>query len=123
MVKSKQYFLRKIHVFSGIVAVDPETLHSSITGLIHSKLDTVKCLSPGPEDSVKVSSNTVDWNPLTVASDRTLQSFGWSNRGQQITRGLVSTGPSSSRSSHLVVLKDRWQTEAEACQDPSETGV
>lgn len=72
----------------------------------------------GPEDSMKIPSYTVDWDLPTLASDRTLQSFGLSNRGQQITRGSVSAGTSSARSSHLG---DRWQTEAEACQDPSET--
>ncbi|XP_075892081.1 centrosomal protein 295 isoform X3 [Nelusetta ayraudi] len=72
----------------------------------------------GPEDSMRVPSYTVDWDLPTVASDRTLQSFGLSNRGQQMTRGSVSAGTSSARSRHL---EDRWQTEAEACQHPSET--
>lgn len=77
----------------------------------------MKCLSPGLEDSM------TDWNPPTVASDRTLQSFSWSSRGQQIPRGRVSAGASSGRSSRLAASEDRWQKEVEACEDPSDAGV
>lgn len=72
---------------------------------------------------MKVPSYTMDWGPPTVASDRTLQSFVWSDMEQRITRGSASAGPSSGRSSHMVVPEDRWQTEAEARQVPSETGA
>lgn len=77
----------------------------------------MKYLSPGLEDSDR------DWDPPTVASDRTLQSFSWSSRGQQIPRGRVSAGASSGRSSNLAASEDRWKPEAEACEGPSNAGV
>lgn len=59
-----------------------------------------------------------DWDPPTATSDRTLHSFSWSSRGQQMHR--VSAGASPGRSSHL---EDRWQAEAGAFEEPSDGGV
>lgn len=75
---------------------------------------------------MRVPSHSADWDPLdeskpVVASDRTLQSNYWSNRGQQIAESLTSVEATLGRSSHPI-LKDRWQMEAGTSPDPSEAG-
>lgn len=81
----------------------------------------VTCLSPGPDDSLPAPSVSLDLDPPSAGSKRTLQSFSWSSRGQQIGGGRVSGGASSGRSSQLAASDDRGQTEV--CQDPMDAGV